>query len=78
MKLNYFIRAIGINGAADLFGAKQATVKTWLYGYRQPSPDQALNIQRKTKGHEIGEVLTIADIYELPTLSRRASPSPTE
>ena len=48
--LKKYIEFIGTDAAAELFGCKSATAKSWRYGLRQPSIEQAKVIIKKTGG----------------------------
>ena len=48
--LKKYIEFLGTDAAAELFGCKSATAKSWRYGLRQPSIEQAKIIIKKTGG----------------------------
>lgn len=53
-----FIRDVGVDKAAMLFGEKPRTVESWLYGERMPRKQTAQKIVDRTKGK-----VTFAGIY---------------
>lgn len=58
MDLPSFIRSLGVEKAAALFGKKPRQVTSWMYGERLPRPSDALMIERVSKGK-----VRMADIY---------------
>ena len=61
MDLPTFIRTIGVDNAAQLFGEKPRTVEAWMYGERTPRPETGRKIVEKTNGR-----VTFAGIYGEP------------
>lgn len=62
MDLSAFIRELGIEESADLFGVSTHTAKSWMYRERRPRPRKASEIVEVTKRHPTGKV-SFADIY---------------
>lgn len=58
MDLPAFIKSVGDDHAAKLFGVKLRTVASWKYGEKTPRPQKALEIERLTKGR-----VRFTDIY---------------
>lgn len=58
MDLPAFIRDVGVEKCAKLFGAKPGAVKSWLYRERYPRQSMATRIVEKTGGK-----VTFAGIY---------------
>ena len=50
MRLKDYIEAIGDSEAAEQLGAKERTTASWRRGERKPKPEQAMKIQRLTRG----------------------------
>lgn len=50
MDLKTYILQIGRAKAAALFGVSYPAVCHWVSGFRRPSPDRALSIERATNG----------------------------
>jgi DNA-binding transcriptional regulator YdaS (Cro superfamily) len=50
MDLPSFIKSVGDEAAARLFGVKLRTVASWKYGERTPHGKRAAEIERLTKG----------------------------
>jgi hypothetical protein len=50
MTLKQYIEFVGEEAAAELFGAKRNTVRSWRYNQRQPSIKEAKKIILRTGG----------------------------
>lgn len=61
LNLRSFIRSIGVDEAATLFGEKPRTVMGWMYGERVPRKETAAKIVERTKGK-----VSYAGIYGEP------------
>lgn len=48
--LKEMIKHIGMETAADLFGVSLSSIKSWRWGYRRPSIEQAKKIIAATNG----------------------------
>ena len=48
--LSGYIKFLGHKKAAEDFNCSEASCKSWRYGYRQPSIEQAKQIIRATEG----------------------------
>lgn len=59
MKLTKYIEMKGVPEFSKKTGVKVRTVQSWLYKQRRPSPDMAINIERKTRG-----VVSVKECYE--------------
>ena len=58
MKLTEYIKPIGNEAAAKLFGVKKSTLRSWLYTSRHPRPATANKIVKVTGGK-----VSLKDIY---------------
>lgn len=63
-KLSDFIKKVGDEKAANIFGVKKRTAQAYRLGTRKPSAKRALVIVRKTKRLKHGPV-TMNGIYGL-------------
>lgn len=61
MKLTDYIARVGDQAAAEKFGIKPMTAKSWRLGYRRPSPEAAVRIVAATGGE-----VSLADIFAPP------------
>jgi DNA-binding transcriptional regulator YdaS (Cro superfamily) len=50
MLLSDFIKQLGDEAAAELFGVKPRTAQSWRLGERFPRPKQAREVVERTKG----------------------------
>jgi DNA-binding transcriptional regulator YdaS (Cro superfamily) len=58
MKLSDYIKTHGIEEAAKRLGISKAAAKSYLYGWRQPRPEVAMQIVTATGGE-----VSLAEIY---------------
>lgn len=61
MSLSAYIKTIGNSAAAKLFDVSEGTAKSWRYGYRKPSADNAKEIVRITDGRVTWEGIYATD-----------------
>lgn len=61
MNLPDYIKAVGHESAASLFGVSKWAVKSWRFGERRPRPDKAHEIEALTNG-----LVRFAEIYPRP------------
>lgn len=62
MKLQDFIRKVGDEEAARIFGVKKRSAMSYRLGERKPRPAAARRIVKNTKKHPLGP-LTLEDVY---------------
>lgn len=67
MTLSDYIKHVGHERAAELFGVSLATVKAWRWGARTPRPEAANRIVQVTGGE-----VSLAGIYAQAPKSRAA------
>jgi len=71
MTLSEFIEKLGEIEAASLFEVSYFTARAWRQGAKFPSAKKAIEIEFKTRGHELGHIETIKDVFgKLPALPR--------
>jgi len=68
--LKDFIKELGDEKSGKLFEVKTRTALSWRLGQREPRPDQARLIVKKTARHRIGPV-TMDGIYGLVNFTKR-------
>ncbi len=62
MEFRDYLKTLGDERAAELFGVKPRTVRSWRFGERAPRLRQARTIVERTQG-----AITLAEIYAPPT-----------